>query len=155
MLLTGTGMGVVAWMRLQRRVNALRQISDLLGHLAERIRYTAAPMEELMGDLLCKIGIPDTAKTDPRDPEVRENWKAAIDAYGAQWGLYEDDRVLLKGFAEGIGRADVTGEIRFCGEYRAAVDSQLSDAREAAKTKGRVQLTLGICGGLLAALLLW
>lgn len=87
--------------------------------------------------------------------ELRERWKAAIDAKGEEWGLSADDRTLLKAFVEGIGKSDVEGEVRFCEDYCEAVSAHLSAAREDMKTKGRLQLTLGICGGLLAALLLW
>ena len=87
------------------------------------------------------------------DPRMR--LQTMIDERRGEWGLIEDDCTLLKGFANGIGRSDVDGEIRLCGEYRREVDERLWQAREDLRVKGRMYVTMGICGGLLAAILMW
>ncbi len=132
---------------MQRRVKILQHYSRFLSRLSEQIRYTGAPIYELVTELF-----PCSPQVNPNDPDMREKWKTCIND---KEGLCEDDRLLLKGFAEGIGRADVEGEVRFCDDYREALEEQLSSARETMKTKGKVCLAMGVCGGLLAALLFW
>ena len=96
--------------------------------------------------------LPQTVKQD-EDP--RAGLLTAIDEHGGEWGLFADDCALLRGFADGIGRSDVDGELRHCGEYRKAIDDHLQQAREELRVKGRLFMTVGVCGGLLTALLLW
>ncbi len=111
-------------------------------------------MKELSsGDEFRRFGL--TAFTTNGNQEPRLQWAKTITEQGGDWGFSADDRVLLAAFAEGIGRSDVAGEIRFCSDYREAVCTHLSSAREELKIKGRLYLTLGMCGGVLAALLLW
>ena len=150
MVLTGIGVGLMGWLKLQRRVETLTRFSSLIERLADRIRYSATPIGDLLRQLL-----PDLFESlrDAEDP--RERLRAAVEQRGAEWGLSVDDRHLLCGFADAIGRSDIEGEQHLCAEYRESVGIHLAQAREDLRVKGRLFVLCGVCGGLLIALLLW
>ena len=119
--LTGVGWGTMGWFRLKRRAQTLSRFSLSIDRLSDRIRYSAQPLDGLLEEWLPK-------NNDPLvDPRMR--LQTMIDERRGEWGLIEDDCTLLKGFANGIGRSDVDGEIRLCGEYRREVDERLWQAR--------------------------
>ena len=149
-VLTGIGMGVIGWLRLHRRVEVLTRFLRVVERLAENIRYSAAPIEEILIQLLPDLFERDCSTADPRERLGKAIWEQ-----GTGWGLSTDDRHLLRGFADGIGRSDIDGEMRFCGEYHKAIDGHLAQAREELRVKGRLFVIFGVCGGLLAALLMW
>lgn len=147
LLLTGTAIGVTGWLRLQRRVKALEEFRVLVRRFSQRIRYAAVPMTELF----CEID----GETQPNSgEEPREAFTKRLLSWGESAGLAVDDRALLQGFSDGVGRSDVEGELRFCAQYEQAIEEQLLQAREQLKIKGRLSLTAGICGGITAVLLL-
>lgn len=139
---------MLARLRLQQRVRGLCELKGSIRRLSERIRYTSAPMETLLGEI---YPIP----TGESFPPNREEWDKHFLRWGEERGLSADDQTVLSGFISGLGHCDVEGEVNFCEEYHAVVDERLEQAREQLKTKGRVYPMLGVCGGLLTALLLW
>lgn len=136
-------------MRLQQRVKGLQQLKGKIRHLSERVRYTSAPMETLLGEV---CSIPEDANTSD---ESRKEWERRLLCWGEGIGLSADDCAVLQGFINGLGRSDVEGEIRFCEEYYALIDERLQEAQEQLKTKGRVYPMLGVGCGVLTAILLW
>ena len=140
----------MGWLKMQRRVETLTRFSSLIERLAERIRYSAAPIGELLQQLLPDLFDPLCAVEDPR-----KHLRAVIEQRGAEWGLSSDDRHLLCGFADAIGRSDIEGEQHLCAEYRESVGVHLAQAREDLRIKGRLFVVCGVCSGVLIALLLW
>ena len=159
LIATGLGTGLAGWLRLQRRVNALQQFLLFINRLSERIRYTTAPLSVLLQALsktdefkdfpLLQISFQGAGR------EMRRYWQDAIEEQGESWGFSADDRVLVKAFTGELGKTDAAGEVRFCEDYETLTRSRLEQAREDWKSKGRLYLTLGACGGIAAALLLW
>lgn len=158
LILTGTGIGIAGWLRLQRRVDALQLFLQLINRLSERIRYTTAPLATLLRSLSQTAELRDFSLLHisfDTDEDMRCQWVSAVEKQGAEWGFSEDDRVLMKAFIGELGKTDAEGEMRFCEEYGALVQTHLAQARDEWKAKGRLYVTLGICSGLAAALLLW
>ncbi len=123
------------------------EVKSRIHRLRERIRYAAVPMEELFAE----FGVVPSTTAAPEFE--REEWERCVSEWGESVGLSADDKTVLEGFAQGFGRLDVEGEIRFCEEYQEVFSERLEHAREAVRTKGRVWLTLGVCGGLTVGLL--
>lgn len=146
LILTGTGIGLWGRFRLLRRVRVLRRTIAFINRLSDRIRCTAAPVDELLR------GKESCSETDG---ELRAEWAREIDRHGAEQGFTQEDCRILHTFVDGIGKSDIAGEIRFCAECCEALRIQLDSAKEILDTRGRSQVTLGVCGGLLTALLLW
>lgn len=128
--------------------------------MADQIRYTAAPVEELLesaeksGEFR---GLPvlSRACSSIRDGvNIHDAWKQAVQDGGREAGLTQGDRELLLGFGVGLGTTDVAGQVANCGQYRELLDQRLSEARKESESKGRLYLTLGFSIGMAAALLM-
>lgn len=157
---TGLGMGLAAAGGLRRRVSNLEQLGRLMGRMADQIRYTAAPVEELLesaersGEF---TGLPvlDRACAGIREgANIHDAWDRAVRDSGRDAGLTQGDQELLMGFGVGLGTTDVAGQVANCGQYRELLDQRLSEARKESESKGRLYLTLGFSAGMAVALLL-
>ena len=96
--------------------------------MAAQIRYTAAPVGELLD-------------------------RAAGAAEFTRLTFLADCRQRL-GRGE-LGATDVEGQLASCRLYAERLGERLAAARRAAAEKGRLYVTLGAAGGLAAVLLLW
>lgn len=89
-----------------------------------------------------------------RGEDFRAAWNGAVKEKGKESGLTGQDRELLAGFGEGLGRSDVEGQMANCDLYGGLLADRLEEARREAAAKQRLYLTLGVAGGLALALLL-
>lgn len=162
LLLVAAGLllGLMAAAGLRRRVTTLDQLSRFMVRLADQIRYTAAPVEELLEtaessgefDSLPLLG--HVCSRVRKGERVLTAWENAVEEDGKEAGLNRADRDLLHGFGSQFGRTDVEGQIANCRQYGDLLDQKLTEAREAAAAKGRLYMTLGFAGGMALALLL-
>ncbi len=128
--------------------------------MADQIRYTAAPVEELLTaaessgefDGLSMLG--HVCSRLRKGERVLAAWEGAVEEDGKDAGLTKADRELLRGFGSQLGRTDVEGQIANCRQYGDLLEQRLTEAREAAAAKGRLYMTLGFAGGMALALLL-
>jgi stage III sporulation protein AB len=155
-VLTGIGCGMCRCLRLYRRAAILRSFERLCAGLAARMRYTDRPT----GDLL------DEWAADGETAPLRELWQAFQKA--PDWrsgfdeglralesrGLSPSDVRLLEGFSRGLGTTDRAGQIAHCRDYAARLKTRADAASEQVRVRGRLYLTLGTAGGLLAVLIL-
>lgn len=61
---------------------------------------------------------------------------------------------MICDFGEGLGVTDIEGQVHHCIQYERLAAEKLSAAKEEAQTKGRLYITLGVCGGAIIALLM-
>ncbi len=126
--------------------------------LAERIRYTAAPLEDLLRSLAMTAEFQDlcllrcAAAQPSGDP--RGALQTAVEHCAGELGLSAEDKRLLMEFAEDFGAADLAGEIQRCRQYAALFRDRHTTAHAEVRRKGRLYVTLGICGGSALALVL-
>lgn len=159
-VLTGLGMGLMAAGGLRRRAGSLEQLGRLMGRMADQIRYTAAPVEELLESAersgeFRSLPVLSRACSGIRDgANIHDAWEQAVEDGGREAGLTQEDRELLLGFGAGLGTTDVEGQVANCGQYRELLDQRLLEARKDSENKGRLYLTLGFSIGMAAALLL-
>lgn len=160
LVVAGLLLGLMAAGGLRRRVTSLDQLSRFMVRMADQIRYTAAPVEELLesaensgefADLPILGRICSKIRNGERVPDA---WENAVEEDGRESGLTEGDRDLLRGFGSQFGRTDVEGQIANCRQYGDLLGQRLAEAREASAAKGRLYLTLGFAGGMSLALLL-
>ncbi len=71
-----------------------------------------------------------------------------------EMALDGEDTRLLSEFLSGCGAADVAGEVERCEQYARLFYERSEAARDDAVRRGRLYVTLGVCGGSMAALLL-
>ncbi len=141
-----------------RRAASLERLTHFFDRVAERVRYTAAPLAELFyavadngefSDLPLLVHWRCQSTDDPREALQR-----AIAACRDEMGLSVQDERLLAEFAEGFGAADLSGEVSRCRHFVGRLEEQCAAAREALHRKGRLYITLGLCGGGAAVLML-
>lgn len=157
--LTGTGYGLWEYVKLKRRSDALERLVRLCEQMAERIRYTAAPLEELLSFFstssewqgFCLFrGLPATSSTE----DWRAAWLKSVTQSAGELGLTEEEQRLLCEFTTDFGRNDLEGEIQRCRRYATTFRERCASAQNDVRCRGRLYITLGFCGGSALALLL-
>lgn len=156
--LTGTGCGLLGYLRLKRRACSLELLTRLCEQLAERIRYTAAPLEELLRSLAAATEFETFCllRCVRRQPlgDPRGALLEALVQSADELGITRDDRRLFEEFAADFGAADLMGEVQRCRQYAALFRERCEAAREDVRCRGRLYVTLGLCGGSALALVL-
>lgn len=132
----------------------------LLQRLSEQIRYTAIPVAEalrLLADTAEFLNFPllqDAVGDLSVDGEFRMAWRTAVKRHSQNWALSEREVSMLIDFSDGLGTADITGEIHHYEHYIQLVRDCLKQRKEEAQTRGGLYTALGFCGGSAVALLL-
>ena len=121
----------------------------------EQIRFSAAPTQMWL-KALCQSGefrrltfLQAAATCPPSD--FHAVWRRETGRLPS--GLSERDRQLMCQFGERLGTSDVAGQLRVCEEYGRRLEEQREQARTEQRDKSRLYGTLGLLGGLGAALL--
>lgn len=145
---------------LVHRITMLSLFERFLQRLSEQIRYTALPMGELLRSAADTEEfstfplLQDTVAHLSDDGEFRTAWKTAVREHCRGWVLSEQETTLFLDFADGLGTADITGEVRHCQHYAKLVGDCVQQRKEEMRTRGGLYTALGFCGGSAAALLL-
>lgn len=161
LILTGVGWGCAARHTLCRRLTLMQQTEHLLRYLAEQIRYTAAPVSELLracaarADLTTFALLTDTVAALGADGEFRSAWQEAVETQQQAVSLTAEECTLLTEAVCLLGTADVAGECRHCEQYAERLRTHIHARTEELRVRGRLYTALGLCGGCAAALLLW
>ena len=155
----GAFLGFSAAAGLSRRAAALEKIQRLLIQLGSQIRYTAAPVGELLAAAASSpefqsLPFLKAAAADLQIDGDFHTWRQGVKEQGEASGLTAADRELLVHFGDGLGRTDVEGQLTNCRLYAEQLGERLGEARRDAATKSRLYVTLGVTGGIGLALLL-
>lgn len=159
--LAGIGLGVYAALRLYRRAAWLEQAAGLVRFMAAQIRYTAAPVGELLdraagaAEFTRLTFLADCRQRLSRGDGFRTAWPESLREQACAGGANGGDCELMQRFGEELGATDVEGQLASCRLYAERLGERLAAARRAAAEKGRLYVTLGAAGGLAAVLLLW
>lgn len=156
---TGVGAGIYASLVLRKRVECLELCSRFVQWMDTRIRYSAAPV----GELLLEAEREPEFRTLPflgqAADKIRRGtipvkaWEQALAEEKSGW-LTSQDRELLSGFGSGLGKTDVEGQRNHCRYFAGRLEDSLRSARAEASAKGRLYVSLGIMGGAGLSLLL-
>ena len=143
-------------MSLKRRSDSLERIARFCEQLAESIRYTAAPLEELLCFLASTAEFENfpliQAVQTADDP--RRSLLTSLARHAKELSLNLQDKQLFEEFIVDFGAADLAGEVRRCARYATLFRERYDAARETLRRKGRLYVTLGLCGGSMLSLLL-
>lgn len=160
LLVTGLGAGMTARHTLKLRIVMLSLFERFLQGLSEKIRYTAMPVADVlralaeMPEFSAFLFLQETVKRLSVDGEFRVAWRAVVMERCHAWALSEQEMNLFLDFADGLGTADIIGEVRHCEYYSRRVRECLEERKEEARVRGGLYMALGFCGGSAAALLL-
>ena len=158
-VLAGVGGGVAAFLDLNRRAANLETARRLIGWMASRIRYTAAPIQEIAAaaakepEFSRLLFLKEAATRMQQGDSPGDAWDKALKGCDSG-GLKETDKTLLQNFGRGLGCSDLDGQLAHCESFGAMLDGCVQSAKQEAASKGKLYVTLGVAGGLGAALLL-
>ena len=121
----------------------------------EEIRFSAAPTQVWLRSLtqsgeFRRLTFLQAAATCPSS-EFHAVWRRETAHLPAE--LTERDRDLICQFGENLGASDVAGQLALCEEYGGRLEEQRVQARAEQSEKSRLYGSLGLLGGLAAALL--
>ncbi len=122
---------------------------------AERIRFSALPINELLKELSAMEEFLQFSllQAAGKQTDFRAAWKKELDRFSADFSLSSRERQLFSDFMSGFGKTDIVGEVHYCEQYRTLVHRCIEEVRVQTKQKGQLYLTLGFCGGGLLGLL--
>ena len=152
-LAAGVGLGVAAERRLQKRWAMLVLLSRLIQRMGEQIRCTAAPLGAVW-QMLATGAEFERLPLLHHTVSTREERCRAVELCAESMALDGDDKGLLLEFLGGCGETDIAGEVTRCQQYARLFYERSNTAKEEVMRRGKLCVTLGVCGGSMAALLL-
>lgn len=152
--LSGFAVGLMKSKALYSRRDTLKSFDVFFSTLATNLRYNA--------DDICPATVVSAGASGleffcvEQNPEIPFDirWERAVNNIPRSRALNNSDKELLISFGTKLGKTDVEGQLSHIELYRAMLQKQLSLAEEAAAQKSRLFKTLGLFGGVSAALLI-
>lgn len=147
---TGLGQGLLEAHRLHKRADMLGRLARLMEYWADRIRATAAPLAVLASEAAATAEF-RILPLWHGEPYTRVS---LCEAARTAVTLNDEDKRLLVEWLDGWGGGDIGGEVERCRRYAVQFHERFATAAEEARRRGRSYVTLGLCAGGMAALLL-
>ena len=151
-------LGFLAAGGLGRRVRTLRALAGALELMERELSFRLPPMPELLEGLAkrapppadrlfarCRAGLADLGERS-----LGELWREGL----AEFPLKGDERLLLEGLGEVLGRYDGEGQRSALREARSALEGMLEEAQAERVRLGRVYQVTGTAAGAALAILL-
>lgn len=143
-------------MKLGRRAAILQSYERLCTYIAGEIRYTAAPIADILSAAAAETGLeplkPFLSRFSPQE-DWRVSFQEGIQQDLTGQGLEATDLSLIRGFGEGLGATDVAGQLAHCRQFEERLREQAAAARQQMLVKGKLYTSLGVAGGLVVTLL--
>ena len=135
-------------------------MEKLIVCIASEIRYTAAPVRELIfsasraAEYRSLRFLEDMERALEAEGDFPRVWIRTVQREGGKCGFTAEDQALLQEFGKGLGTSDTEGQTAHCSLYGELFSRQAEDARREVANKGKLYIMLGLAGGLGLALLL-
>ena len=143
--LSGLAFGVMKSRSLYARRDSLKRVLVFLSSLATNIRYSSDEISSAVSAAANSSDAPYLCVEADRDTPFYDRWEEANNS----------DKELLLGFGEKLGKTDLEGQLSHIELYRALFQKQIKEAEDDAQKKSRLYRTLGIFGGVSAAILIF
>ena len=153
LIVAGGGVGFFRARSLRRRVAGLDSMHRLVIWLMREVRYTAAPM----GDMLKAAASLDAFSALPFLDKIANrhvSWSLALEESRKAFGFTDEDVEQIVRFGEGLGKSDLTGQLEHGAFYAEKLEESCCEARRVAKEKGHVEQVLWPSAAAMIALLL-
>ena len=152
--------GFAAAARLRARVDCVRAFSEALELMERELSFRLTPMPVLLEKLasgaappvdhfflLCARGLGELGTRS-----MAQIWRGSLETAGLPLGT--EERQVLRGLGEVVGRYDGEGQREALALARVRLDQCLARAEEERSRLGRVYSTLGLAAGSLLVILL-
>ncbi|MDD2361921.1 MAG: stage III sporulation protein AB [Oscillospiraceae bacterium] len=154
------GTGIVSSLSLSRRTASLELLDRFIVYLETQIRYSASPIRQIIiqaanGEFARLSFITQAAIRLKNGGSPYEAWIGAAGECSDECSFTAADREIIIDFGKGLGNTDIEGQLSHCEAFRRLLRDRLQTARCESRTKGKLYITLGIAGGLAAALLMY
>lgn len=162
-IIAGCGyLGLILADRYKRRVAELEDLQNILSELEFDIGFMNLPIGEAL--VRCSDaangGIRDVMMyvcdrlSEDRCRDMHSLWKRALDRFGQELCLTQDDQKILIDFAKNLGSGDCANEINNIKMASARLAVAESDARELAKQNVKMYRGLGLLAGIFIVIVL-
>ena len=155
-------MGLLLADTFKRRVAQLEDCQNVLSALEFDIGFMNMPISEALmrcGDR-AKGGIRDVLMyvcdrlSEDRCRDMQGLWKRALDRFGQELCLTDEDKKILIDFSKALGSGDCANEINNIKMASARLSVAQNDARELAKRNVKVYRGLGLLSGIFIVIVL-
>ncbi len=146
---SGFSIGCMYVQRLKLRLDFLREFSVFLSSLSTAVRYRNADIAVLVNSCGELFSFPESDYSRP----FSQMWQSSIADFKKRWRLSEADMALLKEFGEELGTTDVEGQLSHITLYQGLFSKQQSGAEDDIIQKSKLYKSLGLFGGVSAALM--
>lgn len=140
----GYGIGAYRLAQRQRHLEALRQLSLLLGRIRDEIEYRALPLGEILALL----------QTEPGAELLRLADCTALQCYRLPESFTPQEQAALNPTFAALGQRPGPESCRMLAYYQTRCAAFVAEAEREARQAKQLYRPAGLCGGLLAALLL-
>lgn len=153
LVLAGTAVGFMKARSLSSRRRLLAAVGTLMQDLATRLRYQSEDIFTSVTLAAKSAGLSIKEDAD-RSQGFLAWWELQTESFAPPHVLHNSDKELLSSFGSQLGTTDLEGQLSHIELCRAMLSKQLSEAEEEQRQKGRLYRTLGVFGGVSAAIML-
>lgn len=155
----GGGIGFLRAAALRRRAVALEAARRMVLWMTARLRYTAAPVGELVQQAATReefrsLTLLMLAARGLQTAPFPLAWRQAVAESVKESGFTPEDADLLRQFGDGLGKTDLSGQQTHGELYAELFKEQQRQAARCARERGRAEWALWTAGAAMLALLL-
>lgn len=138
-------------------MSALKQLLLLAGEIKTLIRYRACRLDEIITAVAANEAyselsfLRELSAYSCSAAEISQHWS---DCVNAQQTLTAEAKTQLCALGGQLGRSDIEGQLSCLSLFTARIEQALEDMRTEYDKKSRVLRSLGIYGGLAAAIII-
>lgn len=156
LIITGTYIGFSKSRCLSNRVDFLEKYINFLSYIETQVRYSSDCIIDILAeyDSDNKLNFINYCLFKVNNGEIFINsWHESVDKISDSVGLKNEDKNLLIGFGNELGKSDIEGQISHCKLHQKLISQRLQEARIQKQQKYRLYqmlgASLGLCVGLL------
>ncbi len=152
--LSGLVLGLIKSKSLFSRRDCLKRFDVFLEALSTDLRYNCEDIFTSVNTAAKACGLDFICVDAENKSSFYSVWSDCIGKAPRQYALQNSDKELLTEFGERLGKTDLEGQLSHIELCRALLQKQINTAEEAAAKSSRLYKTLGIFGGVCAAILI-
>lgn len=155
-VLSGTGIGFLAAMRLRQERIVMERLCQMLRELSVQMVFRAASVQELLEQLRQEpayemFTFPERMLTELQSGvSLCTAWHIGLQA---DESIPETARQLLLPLGEELGVSDLDGQVETLTQYRQQLEPYTEETRKRCSQRQRLYFSMGVLGGLMAAIL--
>lgn len=153
--LSSTFLGCWFSQKLSSRRQTLEAVSEAISKTQTLITFSSMEILRVVLDAFSKIkSFKDIENYCSKGNSFVESFNMCVDYVPSECGLTEDDKSLLRNFAQGLGVSDLSGQVSNCELYKKLFEERINEAKEKEKSFSRLYKILGFSLGCIVTLMI-